>query len=216
MRVILLGPPGAGKGTQAKLIEERVDVPHISTGDILRRAVAQDTSLGREAKEYMDRGKLVPDELVIDMMAQRFGEEDCRNGFLLDGFPRTVAQAEALERMLGRRAMPLDHAIELVVPRGELIERLAGRRTCRGCGAMYHVLFDPPTENGKCGRCGGELFQRDDDREETIAARLDVYERETAPLSEFYRERGLLREIHAVGQPREVFERILAHLEDER
>jgi adenylate kinase len=212
MRVILLGPPGAGKGTQAKLIEERAEVLHISTGDILRRAVAKETPLGREAKEYMDRGKLVPDGLVIDMMAQRFDEEDCRNGFLLDGFPRTVAQAEALEQMLGVRGMPLDHAFQLVVPRAELIERLAGRRTCRRCGAMYHATFDPPAQAGRCNRCDGALFQRDDDREETIAARLDVYDRETAPVCDFYRSRQLLREIDAVGDPRDVLARILSHL----
>jgi adenylate kinase len=193
-----------------------VHVPHISTGDILRGAVAGGTSLGREAKTYMDRGELVPDELVIDMMAQRFAEDDCRAGFLLDGFPRTVAQAEALDRLLARRAIPLDRVLELEVPRAELIERLAGRRTCRSCGAMFHQRFDPPGKTGVCSRCGGELFQRDDDREETIAARLDVYERQTAPLCDFYRARGLLREIDAVGKTRDVLARILGHLESGR
>ena len=213
MRVILVGPPGAGKGTQAKLIEERAGVPHISTGDILRRAVAMESRVGREAKGYMDRGELVPDGLVIDMMAQRFVEEDCRGGFLLDGFPRTVAQAQALERMLGDCGIPIDHVLQLAVPRAELIRRLSGRRVCRRCGAMYHLAFDPPTQTGTCRRCGGELFQRNDDREDTIAARLDVYERQTAPLIDFYRSRGLLREIDGVGDTRDVFKRILGHLD---
>jgi adenylate kinase len=213
MRVILLGPPGAGKGTQAKLIEERAEVPHISTGDILRRAVAAETPLGREAKVYMDRGELVPDALVINMMQQRFAEDDCRRGFLLDGFPRTVAQGQALEEMLSECKIPLDHVIQLAVPRAELIRRLGGRRTCRRCGAMYHLAFDPPTKSGTCDRCGGDLFQRNDDREETIIARLDVYDRQTAPLSTFYRDRGLLREIDGQGETREVSQRILGVLD---
>jgi adenylate kinase len=213
MRVILLGPPGAGKGTQAKLIEERAEVPHISTGDILRRAVAAETPLGREAKVYMDRGELVPDTLVINMMEQRFAEDDCRRGFLLDGFPRTVAQGEALEEMLSECRMPLDHVLQLVVPRAELIRRLGGRRTCRRCGAMFHLAFDPPKKAGTCDRCGGDLFQRSDDREETIVARLDVYDRQTAPLSNFYRSRGLLREIDGEGDTREIFQRILGVLD---
>jgi adenylate kinase len=216
MRVILLGPPGAGKGTQAKLIEERAEVPHISTGDILRRAVAAETPLGREAKVYMDRGELVPDALVINMMQQRFAEDDCRRGFLLDGFPRTVAQGEALEEMLGDCGMPIDHVLQLVVTRAELIRRLGGRRTCRRCGAMYHLAYDPPKRAGTCDRCGGDLFQRTDDREETIIARLDVYDRQTAPLSTFYRSRGLLREIDGEGETREVFQRILGHLDGRR
>jgi adenylate kinase len=216
MRVILLGPPGAGKGTQAKLIQELAEVPHISTGDILRGAVATESPLGREAKEYMDRGELVPDGLVIDMMAQRFGEQDCQRGFLLDGFPRTVAQARALEQLLGDCKMPLDHALQLDVPRAELLRRLSGRRTCRRCGAMYHLAFDPPAEAGNCRRCGGELFQRNDDREETISARLDVYDRQTAPLSDFYRSRGLLREIDGTGETRDVFARIRGHLDGRR
>lgn len=213
MRVILLGPPGAGKGTQAKLIEERAKVPHISTGDILRRAVAAETPLGREVKVYMDRGELVPDELVINMMEQRFAEDDCRRGFLLDGFPRTVAQGEALEEMLRVCGIPIDHALQLVVARAELIRRLGGRRTCRRCGAMYHLAFDPPKKSGTCDRCGGDLFQRNDDREETIIARLDVYDRQTAPLSTFYRSRGLLREIDGQGDTREVFQRIVGVLD---
>jgi adenylate kinase len=213
MRVILLGPPGAGKGTQAKLIQERAEVPHISTGDILRRAVAAETPLGRAAKEYMDRGELVPDGLVISMMEQRFAEKDCQRGFLLDGFPRTVAQAQALEDMLTDCGIPLDHVVQLVVPHAELVRRLGGRRTCRRCGAMYHLAFDPPSEAGTCKRCGGDLFQRSDDREDTIAARLEVYERQTAPLSEFYRSRGVLREIDGMGGTQEVFTRILAHLD---
>ncbi len=208
MRIVLLGPPGAGKGTQAKLMHERFGIAHISSGDLLRAAVAGRSALGRAAQGYMERGELVPDTLVIDMIDQRLQQSGADPNFMLDGFPRTVAQADALERMLAGRGIPLDHVVNLQVPREELVRRLSGRRTCRQCGAMSHVLFDPPTRPGVCERCGGELFQRDDDREETIHARLDVYDTATAPLTAFYRARGLLREIDGTGSTAQVFDRI--------
>lgn len=212
MRLILLGPPGGGKGTQAKLIEERLSIAHISTGDLLRQAVADHTELGNTAKQYMDRGELVPDELVIGMIEERVGNADCERGFLFDGFPRNVAQAEALGAMLERRSMSLDHVVSLEVPEPELVKRLAGRRTCRQCGSMCHVVFDPPREAGVCNRCGGELYQRNDDREETIHARLDVYRDQTEPLLEYYRSRRLLRAVDGVGEAREVLARIMSHV----
>lgn len=212
MRLILLGPPGGGKGTQAKLIQERLSIAHISTGDLLRQAVADRTELGRTAKEFMDRGELVPDELVIGMIEERVRNADCQHGFLFDGFPRNVAQAEALSHMLQRQGMSLDHVVSLDVPQQELIKRLTGRRTCRQCGGMYHVVFDPPREEGVCDRCGGELYQRDDDREETIQARLEVYRNQTEPLLDHYRSQQLLREVNGVGATREVFERIMSRL----
>jgi adenylate kinase len=212
MRLILLGPPGGGKGTQAKLIEERLSIAHISTGDLLRQAVADRTELGRTAKEFMDRGELVPDELVIGMIEERVRNADCGRGFLFDGFPRNVAQAEALGQMLKRQGLTLDHVVSLDVPQEELLKRLTGRRTCRQCGSMCHVIFDPPREEGVCNRCGGELYQRDDDREETIRARLRVYRNQTAPLLDYYRSRRLLREVDGLGGTRQVFERIMNHV----
>jgi len=212
MRIVLLGPPGAGKGTQAKLMHDRFGLSHIATGDLLRTAVAERTALGRAAQDYMERGELVPDGLVIDMIDERLQRNGRSDGFMLDGFPRTVAQAEALERWLAARGMPLDDVILLEVPREELVRRLSGRRTCRNCGAMYHVAFDRPAQAGVCDRCGGELYQRDDDREETIRARLAVYDNSTAPLADFYRARGLLREVDGTGEPAQVLDRIVAQL----
>lgn len=213
MRIVLLGPPGAGKGTQANLMHERTGIPHISTGDLLRAAVAGRSELGLAAQVYMERGELVPDTLVIDMIDQRLQQNGPDPSFMLDGFPRTVAQAEALEDMLSGQHLPLDHVVSLEVPREELVRRLGGRRTCGQCGAMYHVIFDPPAAAGVCDRCGGALFQRDDDREETIRARLVVYDRATAPLATFYRSRHLLREIDGTGTTAQVLERILAQLD---
>lgn len=213
MRIVLMGPPGAGKGTQAKLMQERTGMTHISTGDLLRAAVASRSELGRQAQRYMDEGALVPDELVIGMINDRLDQEGGTASFMLDGFPRTVAQAEALHGALERRALPLDHVVVLDVPREELVRRLCGRRTCRQCGAMYHVAFDPPSREGLCDRCGGELYQREDDREETIRARLDVYDRATAPLVAYYRARGLLRSIDGTGTTGEVLERVVSQLE---
>jgi adenylate kinase len=209
VRLVLLGPPGAGKGTQAKLLEHRLGAPQISTGDILRRVVQEGTPLGRKAKEFMDRGELLPDEVMIGIVEEQLNGERCRKGFLLDGFPRTVPQAIALESMLESRGTPLDCVVSLRVARELVVERLAGRRTCRSCNTMFHVKFDPPRIPDTCDRCGGDLYQRDDDHEDTIRARLDVYERETAPLHDFYRGRGLLRELDGTGSPDDVVRRIL-------
>lgn len=208
MRLVMMGAPGAGKGTQAKLLQERLGVPHISTGDILREAVRAGTPLGREAREMMDRGLLVPDEVVIGIVDERLARPDCGRGFILDGFPRTVAQAEALDALLARRGHPLDAVVAVDVPREELVERISGRRVCQGCGTLAHVRFDPPKSDGHCDRCGGALAQRDDDCEETVGRRLDVYARETAPVLEHYRHAGLLRSIQGTGTPDQVLGRI--------
>jgi adenylate kinase len=190
-------------------LKQTFAIPHISTGDILREAVKAGTALGKQAQSYMDAGELVPDQLVTDMVAERLQRADCARGFLLDGFPRTIAQAEALTMELDRRNKPLDAAVSVVVPQAELVERLSGRWVCRSCGAMYHERFDPPQKPGVCNRCRGELYQRNDDRAETVRARLEVYERSTAPLLSYYRERGLLREIDGLGTPETVSQRIL-------
>ncbi len=208
MNLILLGPPGAGKGTQAQRIVDRYHIPQISTGDILRTAVREKTPLGGKAKEFMDQGKLVPDELVIGIIEERLKAPDCRPGFILDGFPRTIAQAEALEGLLARMGRSIDHVINIEVDEQELVRRLTGRRTCRNCGAMFHILFHPPKEEGVCDRCGGVLYQRDDDREETIRTRLREYQRQTAPLLQYYQERRKLRSISGVGEQNQIFERI--------
>ena len=213
MNLIFLGPPGSGKGTQAKMLVDHYGIPQISTGDILREAVREGTPLGREAKGYMDRGELVPDEVVVGIVRERLQGDDCKKGFILDGFPRTIPQAEALEETLKGLSKGIDHVINIEVGKDELIRRLSGRRTCRKCGAMYHIIFDPPKREGVCDRCGGELYQRDDDREETIRERLRVYEEQTAPLIEFYRKRGLLRTIDGKGEIKEIFERIKSAVE---
>ena len=197
--MVLLGPPGAGKGTQAKLLQEEFAACQISTGDILRQAVAQQTPLGQEAAQYINRGGLVPDDVIVNLVAERLKQTDCEKGFILDGFPRTIAQAESLDAILKRMNLSLNGVLSVQVPEQVIIERLAGRRTCKSCGALSHVVFNPPKKAGVCDRCGGELFQRDDDREETIAHRLKVYESQTAPLADYYRERGLLRAIDGVG-----------------
>ena len=197
--MVLLGPPGAGKGTQAKLLQEEFAACQISTGDILRQAVAQQTPLGQEAAQYINRGALVPDDVIVNLVAERLKQKDCEKGFILDGFPRTIAQAESLDAILKRMNLSLNGVLSVQVPEQVIIERLAGRRTCKSCGALSHVAFNPPKKAGVCDRCGGELFQRDDDREGTIANRLKVYESQTAPLADYYRERGLLRAIDGVG-----------------
>ncbi len=210
VRLALLGPPGAGKGTQAKSLVAGLGVPHISSGDLLRAAVAQSTKLGAQAKTYMDAGDLVPDSLVLAMIEERIGEPDCDSGFLLDGFPRTEQQASSLTDMLAGEARHLEHVVSLAVERADVVARLAGRRSCPDCGRLYHLSFEPPETEGRCDACGTELVIRDDDREDTVRQRVEVYERQTAPLIEFYRERGLLREVDGTGRPVEVTGRILS------
>ncbi len=204
MRLVLVGPPGAGKGTQAEFVAAHLAVPKISTGDIFRANVAQGTPLGVEAKRYMDAGQLVPDEVTINMVRGRLGEADAADGFLLDGFPRTTGQAVALDKLLADLGVALDLVLELVVDDDEVIRRLSGRRTCRGCGKIWHVEFDPTTRIGICDRCGSELFQRDDDRAETIAERLLVYARDTAPLVDYFGTQGKLVGIDATGPVEDV------------
>jgi adenylate kinase len=208
MNLILLGPPGAGKGTQAKMMIDQYRIPQISTGDILRAALKERTPLGLKAKEYMDKGLLVPDEVVIDIIRERLKEADCRNGYILDGFPRTVAQAQALDKVLADMHTAIDHVISIEVDKGELIKRLTGRRTCRQCGRGYHVIFDPPLNKDLCDKCQGELYQRDDDNEDTVRNRLDVYDSQTFPLIQYYKEKTLLRSIDGQGSIQQIFDRI--------
>jgi adenylate kinase len=198
-RVIFLGPPGAGKGTQARELAQEWGVPQIATGDMLREAVAQKTPLGLEAKRYMDSGGLVPDQVVIGLVGERLEQRDAKAGWVLDGFPRTAAQAEALDALLQRRGETLQRVIFFDVSRLELMRRLTGRRVCRRCGAGYHLVSAPPKTAGTCDKCGGELYQRDDDSEATVVKRLDVYETQTAPLLDYYRRRGLLTAIQGEG-----------------
>ena len=213
MDLIFLGPPGAGKGTQAKMLVERYGIPQVSTGDILRAAVAEGTELGKKAKEYMEAGKLVPDEVVIGIIEERLKQSDCEKGFILDGFPRTVPQAEALDKVLEKMGRKIDHVLTLDVPEEELIKRLTGRRTCKKCGAMYHIIFNPPKVEGVCDKCGGELYQRPDDNEETVRSRLSVYEQQTSPLIDFYEKKGLVRKIDGRGEIKEIFDQIVKILE---
>ena len=205
MNIILLGPPGCGKGTQAKSIMEKYEIPQISTGDILRAAVREKTPLGIKAKGVMDKGDLVPDGLVLQIVEERLKEADCNKGFILDGFPRTVGQAEALDKS----GVPIDGAINIEVPDDEIMKRLAGRRTCRNCSAMYHIVFDPPKKEGVCDRCQGELYQRDDDKEETIKNRLDVYKEQTEPLIQWYSSKNKLHTIKGTGTIEEIFSSIV-------
>lgn len=195
MNLILMGPPGAGKGTQAERIVEEFKIPHISTGDAFRSAVKQGTALGIKAKEYMDAGLLVPDEITIGVVRERLQADDCKNGFMLDGFPRTISQAEALDEIVKSMGTKIDHVINLKVDRSLLLARLTGRRVCRSCGSTYHELFNPPATQGVCDKCGGELYQRSDDTEEKVGTRLDEYMNKTAPLLEYYRNKSLLREL---------------------
>jgi adenylate kinase len=208
MNIILMGLPGAGKGTQAEYIVKEFNVPHISTGDMFRAAVKEQTPMGLEAKSYMDQGLLVPDHVVIGIVKERLGKDDCNAGFLLDGFPRTVAQAEALDETLGDLAKKIDHVINIEVDRSELMARLTGRRICRDCGASYHVIFNPTEKEGVCDKCGGELYQREDDNEKTVATRLDVNIEQSAPLLSYYSEKGLLRNIDGQQDIGKVFEDI--------
>ena len=205
MKIVLLGPPGAGKGTQAKSISNRYSIPHISTGDIFRKNISEETPLGIEAKQYIDKGLLVPDEVTINMVKDRLTWEDCKNGYLLDGFPRTVAQAEALEAFLNSRDEKIDTALLIDVPMEFILERMTGRRICGSCGASYHVKFNPTKGEGICDVCGSEVVQRKDDREDTVRERLDVYERQTQPLIDFYKEKNLLSTVDGTKAINEVF-----------
>lgn len=204
MRLVLVGPPGAGKGTQAEFVAAHLAVPKISTGDIFRSNVSQGTPLGVEAKRFMDAGELVPDEVTISMVRDRLAEPDAGAGFLLDGFPRTTPQAAALDKLLVDLGAALDLVLELVVDDDEVIRRLSGRRTCRGCGKIWHVEFDAPSQEGRCDRCGAELFQRDDDKPETIATRLREYTDKTAPLVDYYGAQSKLVGIDATGPVEDV------------
>ncbi len=212
MRLVLVGPPGAGKGTQAQFVAAQFAIPKISTGDIFRANVSQGTELGVAAKKYMDVGDLVPDEVTNAMVRARLSDDDAADGFLLDGFPRNVPQAITLDDMLAELGSKLDVVLELVVDDEEVIRRLSGRRTCRSCGHIWHVDFDPPVVEGRCDHCGGDLFQRDDDRSDTVRHRLDVYAEQTAPLVAFYAEKGILVGIDATGPVDDVTERAIAAL----
>jgi adenylate kinase len=208
MNLILLGAPGAGKGTQAKKIVEKYGIPQISTGDMFREAVAKGTELGRKAKEYMDRGELVPDDVVIGIVKERLSQPDCEKGFILDGFPRTLKQAEALDTMLEELGKKIDAVINVDVPEEEIIKRIVYRRTCRSCGAVYNLIYSPPKEDMKCDKCGGELYQRDDDKEETVKARLKVYREQTEPLINYYAQKGVLHNVDGTKNIDEVYSEI--------
>lgn len=195
MNLVLMGLPGAGKGTQAAEIVDKYGIPHISTGDMFRAAIKEGTELGKKAKSYMDAGNLVPDEVTIGIVDERLSKSDCEKGFLLDGFPRTVAQAEALEKILFDKDRSIDFVLNINVEKEKLMERLTGRRICKQCGTTYHVIFNPPSEHGVCDKCGGELYQREDDNEETVKTRLEVNIEQSKPLLEFYEQKGYLRNI---------------------
>jgi adenylate kinase len=209
VRLVLVGPPGAGKGTQAQFLSSHLSIPKISTGDIFRDNVSHGTALGRRAQAYMERGDLVPDKITIAMVTDRLADDDAGSGFLLDGFPRNVPQAETLKKLLSAWDTRLDVVLELVVDDDEVVRRLSGRRTCRRCGRVWHATFDPPSRPDICDDCGGELFQRDDDREETIRHRIEVYQQQTSPLIAFYADEGILLGIDATGPVDEITDRAL-------
>jgi adenylate kinase len=213
VRLDLLGPPGAGTGTQARMLEKRLGVPQVASGDLLRAAVRKRTPLGVEAKRYMDKGTLVPDELVLKLIEERLQQPDAASGFILDGFPRTAAQAETLTAMLqASGSRQLDKVIAIIVPDDEIVKRISGRRTCKNCGAMYHVIYDPPRNQNLCNSCNGELYQRDDDAEDTVRMRLEVYAATMRPLLEYYERLGLLAQIDGIGRPEEIQQSILGAL----
>jgi adenylate kinase len=207
--LVLVGPPGAGKGTQARMLAAKWGVPQIASGDLLRAAVRDGSELGKEAQLFMDRGQLVPDDLVLRLIAERLGQSDARKGFILDGFPRNVAQAQALGRMLTQLGTSIDKVIAVIVPDEEIVKRISGRRTCRDCDAMYHVAFEPPKKPDVCDKCGGELYQRDDDAEATVRERLKVFAGATRPLLDYYGRLGSLAQVDGVGSTDEVEKRIL-------
>ena len=214
MKVIMLGAPGAGKGTQAKMIAEKYGVPHISTGDIFRANIKGGTELGQKAKSYMDKGELVPDELVVDLVVDRVNQDDCTKGYVLDGFPRTIPQAEALDAALEKMGQKIDYAIDVDVPDENIVKRMGGRRACVGCGATYHLVYAAPKKDGICDVCGGELILRDDDKPETVKKRLDVYHEQTQPLIDYYTKAGALRTVDGTIDIDEVFAAIVKILED--
>jgi adenylate kinase len=211
-RVVLLGAPGAGKGTQAKMLIEKYKIPQISTGDILRKAVADGTPLGKEAKVIMDSGGLVSDKIVLGLVEDRIKQPDCKAGFILDGFPRNTAQAESLDKILTGMGMPLTAALNIDVDMNDLLKRLTGRRTCKSCQQMYNIYFSPPKKEGVCDKCGGALFQRDDDKEETIKKRLDVYTKQTAPLIDYYSKKNIMKTIMGTGGINDIFTKVVAVL----
>ncbi len=215
MYLLLMGPPGAGKGTQAAKLVERYDIPHVSTGDIFRGALQERTPLGLEAKRYMDVGALVPDQVTVGITRERLAKSDCIGGFILDGFPRTLQQAHALDQMLAKMGIRLNKVVNIVVPDQELIPRLTGRRICQSCGATYHMEFRPPAQPSICDRCGGELYQRTDDQEETVRERLEVYRLQTQPLIQYYQERDLYSEINGAQPTETVFRDIIVSLTGE-
>ena len=208
-RMVLLGPPGAGKGTQGQMMAEKLGIPQIATGDILRAAVKEGSELGQKAKSYMDAGDLVPDEIMVGIIEGRLQEADAQEGYILDGFPRTVAQAEALDEMLSKIDQALDHVIHIDVDDEVLVERLSGRLICRDCGASYHTRFNPPENDRVCDQCGGELFQREDDQEDTVRSRLSVFAERTQPLVDYYRQQGIYRRIDGDREPQTVLDEIL-------
>ena len=212
MKIIMLGAPGAGKGTQAKQIAEKYTIPHISTGDIFRANIKQGTELGKKAKSYMDAGGLVPDELVCDLVVDRIGQDDCKNGFVLDGFPRTIPQAEALTDALKKIGQSMDFAIDVDVPDENIIDRMSGRRACLNCGATYHVVNIPPKKEGICDKCGEEIVLRDDDKPETVKKRLDVYHKQTQPLIDYYKKEGILKSVDGTQDMSKVFSDIIGIL----
>ena len=213
MRIVLLGPPGAGKGTQARALGALWNIPQVASGDLLRAAVREKSELGREAARYMDRGQLVPDELVLKLIAERLARSDAKKGFILDGFPRNVSQGETLAKMLEQTGSKLDKVVAVIVPDEEIVKRISGRRTCRNCAAMYHVTFEPPKRPGVCDTCGGELYQREDDAEETVRERLKVYSEATRPLLDHYGRLGILAKVDGVGRLDEIEKRILDALQ---
>ena len=209
MKIIMLGAPGAGKGTQAKKIAAKYEIPHISTGEIFRATIKNGTELGKKATTYMDQGLLVPDELVLDLVVDRVNQEDCKNGYVLDGFPRTIPQAEALTDALEKLGQKMDYAIDVDVPDENIVRRMGGRRACVGCGATYHIEYAPTKKEGICDTCGGELILRDDDKPETVQKRLDVYHEQTQPLIEYYTKAGILRTVDGTVDIDDVFQAIV-------
>ena len=214
MKIVMLGAPGAGKGTQEKKIAERYRIPHISTGDIFRANMKEGTELGQQAKAYMDQGQLVPDELTVHMVMDRFSKDDCKNGYVLDGFPRTIPQAEALSEALAQAGDSIDYAIDIEVPDERIVKRMSGRRVCQKCGATYHEVHHPPVREGVCDVCGADLVQRSDDKPETVLSRLEVYHEQTQPLIDYYKEKNVLKRVDGTRDLEDVFQAIVDILDE--